>query len=131
MIVRLITEHIELNKYLYNKQMKSPSTKLIPSTPYYENYLKNNIYNSETVQHFILSCPKYKPQRVIMFNNLSKINHKCQYNKFRTIKYIIFQFRLYNVKINQQTKVWKEILSYTKHTQRFTNIYMAKFINRV
>ena len=118
MIIRLITEHIELNEYLFGKQIKDPDTQTIPPSPFC-----NTCNKMEDVDHFLTKCNKYKKQRQILYQNLSKINHKYKYKKFQTIKYLLFPYKMYNNNLNQQTKVWKEILNYTKHTKRFNNIY--------
>ena len=120
MIIRLLTEHIELNEYLYDKQIKCPIEKKVICSPICTNCDKEEI---ENVPHFLLSCDKYKIQREIMFKHLIKINHKYKYKKFQSIKYILFPYLLHHCNLTQQTKVWKEILSYTKHTKRFDNLY--------
>ena len=79
-IMRLMTGHIELNEYLYNKQMKCPKLENIPINKKCD-YCKCN----ETINHFILKCKRFQNQREILRNKLVKINHRFKYNKFFTI----------------------------------------------
>ena len=121
MIIRFLSEHIELNEYLYNKQIKCPIENKLIQSPICTNCNQTEI---ENIPHFIMHCDKYKIQREIMFSNLTKINHRYKYRKFKSIKYILFPYLLHSCDLSQQTKVWKEILSYTKHTKRFKNLYL-------
>ena len=57
-LTRLFTEHIELNKYFHQYQIKDPNTEQIPPSP---NCLFCN--KTESVDHFITKCKKYKHQR--------------------------------------------------------------------
>ena len=118
MIIRLISEHIELNDYLFSKQIKDPEDQSIPQSPFcdYCNEVEN-------VEHFLTNCKKYQKQREILYQNLTKINHRYKYKKFQSVKFLLFPYKLFHNNLNQQTKVWKEILSYTKHTNRFSNLY--------
>ena len=117
-MMRLITEHIELNKYLFFHNIKCPQTDQIPPSPNC-NYCDQ----LETTNHFLINCRKYKMQRSKFFSKLNKINHKYQYKKFRTIKFILFPYLLLHNNFHNQTMVWKEILNYTKATNRFNNIH--------
>ena len=116
--MRLISEHIELNQYLFKYQMKCPQTKQIPTSP--NCHFCDTL---ESVKHFLLKCNKYKFQRQSLFQKLIKINHKFKYNKFKSIKYLLFSYLLHNNGISKQILIWKEILNYTKETNRFQNIF--------
>ena len=59
-MIRLITEHIELNKYLYLHDIKCPKYNQIPLSP--NCTFCNQI---ESTKHFFMNCNKYKPQRSI------------------------------------------------------------------
>ena len=117
-IIRLLSEHIELNKYLFKLQIKCPTKEEIPNSP------ECNFCNKkETVGHFLTKCNKFKKQRSKLINKLSKINHKYRYKKFQTPKFLLFPYLLQHNNIKKQAMVWKEILNYTKETQRFNNLY--------
>ena len=123
-IVRLITEHIELNKHLFKHQIKCPKTEQIPFSPncQYCNQI-------ESVTHFLTKCKLYNVQRNQMMNKLIKINHRYKYEKFKSMKYLLFPYRLQHNNITKQTMVWKEILNYTKETKRFSNLYHINLNN--
>ena len=117
-IIRLITEHIELNEYLFRLKLKCPKTKEIPPTN-----KCNTCYSIESVRHYILKCKKYKTQRQKLKKKLIKINHKFKYQKFQTMKYLLFPYKIHNNSKKQQAQIWREILSYIKGTKRFENLY--------
>ena len=117
-IIRIITEHIELNQYIFKYQMKCPNTNKIPESPYCIQCDK-----LETVHHFLLKCKRYSHQRYKLFQKLIKINYKFKYTKFKSTKFLLFPYLVYHTNITQQITIWKEILNYTKNTQRFKNLY--------
>ena len=117
-IIRLITEHIELNKYLFKLKIKCPKLDKIPDSPYC-----TTCDQIETVNHFINRCKTYKTHRKKLYNKISKINNKYKYKKFQTIKYLLFPYLLHQNSIPKQIMIWKEILNYTKITNRFKNLY--------
>ena len=117
-MVRLLTEHIELNQYLFKLQLKCPITKQIPPSPNC-----GHCEQIESVNHFLTKCTKYKFHRKSMYEKLTKINHKYKYIKFQTIKFLLFPYLLQHNNIHKQILIWKEILSYTKSTNRFKNLY--------
>ena len=110
-IMRLITEHIELNQYFFK-------CKINAQTP--ECCFCNKI---ESTNHFLIKCKKFKIQRLKLFNKLSAINHKYKYKKFQSIKYSLFPYKLQHNDIKKQSLIWKEVLSCTKETKRFEHIY--------
>ena len=118
MIIRLITEHIELNSFLFKLKLKCPKNNKIP-----DSNKCNECNKIESVKHYILDCKRYNGQRLKLFNNIIKINHKYKYGKFRTIKYLLFPYKLFRNNEQQQIKIWKEILGYIKATNRFENLY--------
>ena len=102
----------------YKHSIKCPITDKIPDSPNYDQC----IY-IESVDHFILKCIKYKQQRKKLFHKLRKINYRYKYPKFQTIKYRLFPYLLNKNDIFKQILIWKEILSHTKETNRFNNVY--------
>ena len=123
-----MTEHIELNSYLFEKKMKCPITNAIPIS-------KKFTYcdEIESVQHYPLRCKKYGKQRKILFKKLIKINHKFKYKKYQSIKFILFPYKIHNNIEQKQIQIWNEILSYIKATKRFNNLYgiNPKDINKI
>ena len=120
-IMRLLSEHIELNEYLHQKKLNCPINNKVPPSP---NCIQCN--EPENILHYIMQCKKFETQRHKLFQNLSRINHKFKYNKFRSLKYILFPYKLFNTTTSQQIAIWKEILSYVKNTQRFANLYQIQ-----
>ena len=114
MKIRVLTELIELISHLFNIKKKSP-----------ESNKCMDCDRIESLNHYPLKCRKYDLQRKKWIAKLIKINHKYGYKKFRTIKYIVFQYKLYNntIMIQQQGQIWNEILSYIKSTDRFSNLF--------
>ena len=60
MIVRLISQHIELNHYLATHSIKDPSTHNLVLSP---KCTKCNNNRDETVPHYMMKCPKYVKHR--------------------------------------------------------------------
>ena len=116
-MVRLITDHMELNEYLFNKQIKCPKSDTIPDTPKCDQCNAN-----ESIYHYIMKCTKYNQQRSKFRYNLCKISNIYRSNEFFQLKYLLFPYHTPNITIIQQIAIWKEILSYTKNTNRFQNI---------
>ena len=110
-IIRMITEHIELNQYLYKLQLKCPVSNEIPSSP---DCL--TCRRPESTKHFLLHCKKFAQQRYKLFSNLSRINHKYNYSKFRIMKYLLFPI-CFGEQHSPTDVVWKEVLSYKSHKQ--------------
>lgn len=117
-LMRLLTDHIELNDYLSRKRIKCPSLDIIPDNPYCERC--NEI---ENVNHFVMHCRNYSIQRYKMLQNLCKINYRFKYPKFRKIQYILFPYLLNGNGMLQQILSWKELLSYSKQTHRLNKLY--------
>ena len=117
-IIRLITEHIELNQYLHSKQIKCPTNDKIPPSP---NCTKCN--KPESVKHFLTSCKKYKYQRSILSSKLRQCHGIFRYYNKIPIKYVLFPYLIKKIEIHQQITIWKEILNYTKNTKRFKNLF--------
>ena len=87
-IIRMVTEHIELNQYLFKYNIKNPVNKKVPASPDC-NYCEQ----LETVNHFLIKCKKYKFQRAKLFKKLSKINYRYNFSKFKTTN--IYFFHIY------------------------------------
>ena len=116
-IIRLITEHIEPNQYIFRLKLKYHKTNQFPSLP--DCSFCDNI---KSVNHFILKCKMYNNQRDIMLKKRKSINYRYISSKFRTIKGLFFPYLLFHSSIKKQCSVWKEILNYIKVT-KFENIY--------
>ena len=114
-MVRLLTEHIELNQYLFKHQLKCPKTKQIPSSPNCEH-----CDQMESVNHFLVKCHKYKFHRKSLFNRLSKINHRYKYQKFQTIKFLLFPYLLqHNITSKHRSEGNIKLYKF----KRFKNLY--------
>ncbi len=122
MATRIISEHIELNQYLHKYELKNDEN-IIQSSP-------NCSYCNEieSVEHFLLNCNKYQPQRTKLFNNITKI--WSGYNNGWNISigtllfpYIIKLNNIRQISNDETLMIWKEILSYTRSTNRFKNLF--------
>ena len=117
-MMRILTEHIELNQYLFKLKMKCPINNKIPTSPNCSHCDK-----IESVTHYLTKCKRFRFQRQSLFRNLRRIDHRYRYTKFQSVKYLLFPYFLFRSNILKQSLVWKEILNYIKETKRFENIY--------
>ena len=122
-ITRIISQHIELNQYLYNKNLKDPNTNEKILSPMC-NQCSNK--DEESVSHFLMKCPKYTRQRTRMIKRIKRVCKHMNKPKYKTLKYILFPYLIPKCNTTTQIQIWKEVLSYIRNTKRFTNI---RFIN--
>lgn len=88
-----------------------------------KNYLINNKFPDpicqqcnwkvyESVQHFLLNCPKYNTQRNDLKNNLKK-----EIKKF-DIQNLLFPYSL-NISLENCIKIYTNIAEYVRKSERF------------
>ena len=118
-IIRIISQHIELNKYLFNKNLKDPNTNEKILSPIC-NQCSNK--SEESLPHFLMKCPKYTRQRTRMIKNIKRVCKQMNKPKYKTIKYLLFPYLIPKCNISVQIQIWKEILSYIRNTKRFTKL---------
>ena len=125
--IMLLTNHLPLNLFK-NHFLKE---KKIPPHCEYEECKNENIY--ETLNHFMLLCPKYKKERDIMLkniktiyqkhnNNEKNIKKKIEYienrNNENMLKYIIFPST--KMQMNMRIDIIKNAINYVIHTNRIS-----------
>ncbi len=82
----------------------------------------------ETVEHYLLHCNKYDKQRLKLYDNITKIwpgyNHGWNVNIGTLLyPYNILQNNIRQIDNDKTLLIWKEILSYTRNTNRFKNLF--------
>ena len=73
----------------------------------------------EDIHHFITQCPKFKDQRFEFRNRLKKISKVFINDEiFNDESYLLFPYKL-RLKPKNQGRIWKELLTYIRKTERF------------
>ena len=125
-IIRLITQHIELNNYMAQHQMKDRNTNDPILSPLCPNCPDKH---EETVTHFLTKCKQYSNHRNKLYRNISKLLFKNKIpniRKYLHIQFLLFPYLIPKSTIITQTLIWKEVLSYVRSTNRFYNLRFIK-----
>ena len=117
-ITRMLTEHIELNQYLFKYKIKDPSNEQIPLSSKCIHCNKN-----ESTIHYLLYCKKYRKLRHKMWRNIAKHWRGFRNSYNHRLEYILFPYTIPDqLRITKQILIWKEILNFTKRTNRLNNL---------
>jgi len=129
-ISRLLTKHIELNRFLCIYKMKDTDDEEIESP----HCTKCNEHKVESVHHYLLNCKAYHDFRQILIMEIRQIWNGYDKPSNLNLKCILLPFLIidnqmtdkYNkcpLSTSQQASIWKHICKYVKRTQRLKDLF--------
>ena len=131
MMVRLLTNHIELNSYYSRFNYDPNQTKderSIHRQPCPTDLCPLCNSDRETLAHLILHCPIHESLRMTLFIDLVNI-HPTISTSIRSLSAITCEMMLYpyitwpSLGMSQYIQVWRALLSFIRDTRRFIGIY--------
>ena len=117
-ILKLISETIELKYYLFIKDYRSKFQKQKEENNILSPLCSNCNVN-EDINHYILNCNQIdiKYARIILINNINKINKDNNIRIPISLIYLLFPFKFYEKKIT--LLIWEEITKFVVNSKRF------------